>query len=221
MRIVVFSGLTHTGGLAVAALREADPEGKLIIVEPTVEKSAAAKKQFPWAEVLKMNVDEFIEYLKENAQLIDVFVACSDSDAVNYRFCKTALDTGVPVVIPVLNNPLNRELFQRSGISVIVDPYASIRPKLLEVLKTDGEISLYESFNSQIVLHAYRPASRVKPEIPEKGKIALLTVKADGSTISEARELDKNETLYVLGVKDVVRKCLESVRATRGRRATG
>jgi len=220
LRIVVFSGMTHTGGLAVATLREADPEGKLIIVEPTVEKSATAKKQFPWAEVLKKNVDEFIEYLKETAQLIDVFVACSDSDAVNYRFCKTALDVGVPMVIPVLNNPLNRELFQRSGVSIIVNPYASIKPKLLEALKADGEISLYESLNSQIVLHAYKPTSRVKLESPE-GEVCFLAVKADGSTVSKVREVDKNEVLYVLGVKDAVRRCLESVRAVRGKRVSG
>jgi Trk K+ transport system NAD-binding subunit len=212
--------MTHTGGLAVAALREADPEGKLIIVEPTVEKSAAAKKQFPWAEVLKKNVDEFIEYLKENAQLIDVFVACSDSDAVNYRFCKTALDMGVPMVIPVLNNPLNRELFQRSGVSIIVNPYASIKPKLLEALKAGGEIPLYESLNSQVVLQAYKPTSRVKLEVSE-GEVCLLAVKADGSAVSRVKEIDRNEMLYVLGVSDAVRRCLESVRTARRKRVSG
>jgi len=220
LRIVVFSGMTHTGGLAVAALREADPEGKLIIVEPSVEKSGAAKKQFPWAEVLKKNVDEFIEYLKENAQLIDVFVACSDSDAVNYRFCKTALDMGVPMVIPVLNNPLNRELFQRSGVSIIVNPYASIKPKLLEALKAGGEIPLYESLNSQVVLQAYKPTSRVKLEVSE-GEVCLLAVKADGSAVSRVKEIDRNEMLYVLGVSDAVRRCLESVRAARRKRVSG
>ena len=212
--------MTHTGGLAVAALREADPEGKLIIVEPSVEKSGAAKKQFPWAEVLKKNVDEFIEYLKENAQLIDVFVACSDSDAVNYRFCKTALDMGVPMVIPVLNNPLNRELFQRSGVSIIVNPYASIKPKLLEALKAGGEIPLYESLNSQVVLQAYKPTSRVKLEVSE-GEVCLLAVKADGSAVSRVKEIDRNEMLYVLGVSDAVRRCLESVRAARRKRVSG
>jgi len=221
LRIVVFSGLTHIGGLAVVALRDADPEGKLMIIEPTVEKSAAAEKQFPWAEVLKRNVEEFIKYLKENAPLIDVLVACSDSDAVNYRLCKAALDIGVPMAIPVLNNPLNKELFQRSGVSVIVDPYASIRPKLLEILKNEGKILLYESLNSRIVLHAYKPTSRIKLEFPEKDEVALLTVKADGSAISGVEELDKNETLYVLGAEDAVRKYLERVRVARSRRVTG
>ena len=220
MRIVVFSSLTHTGGLAVAALREVDPSGKFIVIEPTVEKSAAARKQYPWAEVLKKNPDEFLEYLKENAELIDVFVACSDSDAINYRFCRAALDLGVPLVIPVLNNPLNRELFQRSGISMIIDPYASIRQRLLEALRREGEIPLYESLNSQVVLHAYRPREKVRLEAKAAG-VVLLTVKADGTVKSGVEQVEKDETLYILGAKADVAKYLEGIRTAHGKRTPG
>lgn len=221
MRIVVFSGMTHTGSLALAALREADPAGKIIVVEPTIEKSAAAKKQYPWAEVLRKGIDEFIEYLRENSELIDVFVACSDSDATNYRFCKTAVDVGVPVVIPVLNNPMNRELFQRSGVTMVVDPYSSIRPKLLEVLKASGELLLYENMHGRVVLQAYKPPSKVKLKPPESGELILLAAKDNGTIIREPRELNEKEILYVLGVKDAVRKYLEGLRASRGKRASG
>jgi len=213
LRTVVFEGLTHTGIFAVNAVREADPEGRLIIVEPTIEKAEVAKKQFTWAEVLKKNIDEFVQYLKENASLIDVFVSCSDSDAINYKFCNTALESGIPVIIAVLNNPMNRSLFHRSGIRLIVDPFSTIAPQLLEILKPSGEIFLYESYNGHIALAAYKAGEAFKPVKSPLEEVVLMVVKPDGSVKINPEKVSKGEILYVFGRKEAVKNFLERVKS--------
>jgi len=213
VRTIVFSGLTHAGYLAVKAMREIDPNGKLIIVEPTDEKSEVAKKQFPWAEVLKQGIDESIRYLVENSEVIDVVIACSDSDAVNYRFCKAAIEAGIPLVIPILNNPLNKPLFKRGGIKTLIDPFSTIESRLNEILKPSGVIPLYESLNGKIALLAYRSTASFKPKTLKKDSATLLVSKMDGSATRRPKSVGKGETLYVLGEKETVKKYLESVEA--------
>ena len=211
MRTVIFEGLTHTGVFTVRAVKDADPKGKLIVVEPTVEKAEVAKKQFVGAEILKKGVDEFIQYLKENASLIDVFISCSDSDAVNYKFCSAALEAGIPVIITVLNNPLNRSLFQRSGVRLIVDPFSTITPHLLEILKPSGVIPLYESFNGHVALASYKAGETFKPP-KTSGDIVSMVVKKDGSVKINPDKVEKGEVLYIFGRRDAVRKFSESVK---------
>jgi Trk K+ transport system NAD-binding subunit len=210
LRTIVFSGLTHAGYLTVRAMREIDPNGKLIVVEATAEKLEVAKKQFPWAEVLRQGIDESIKYLTENSEVIDVVIACSDSDAVNYRFCKAAIEVGIPLVIPVLNNPLNKPLFQRGGIKTVIDPFSTIELRLHEILKPSGIIPLYESLNGKIVLFAYRSLVTFKPKTLKKGAAAILASKINGSATRRPRSVGKGETLYVLGEKETVKKYLES-----------
>ncbi len=213
MRTVVFGGLTHTGIFVVRFLREVDPKGRLIVVEPTVEKAEMAKKQFTEAEVIKKNIDEFVQYLRENAGLIDVFVSCADSDAINYKFCSTALEAGIPVIITVINNPLNRALFQRSGIRLIIDPFSTIGPRLLEILKPAGAISLYESFDGHVALAAYKAEKPFKPVKLPIEEVVLMVLKPDGSIKINPEKVAEGETLYVFGRKEAVKVFLERVKA--------
>ena len=133
MRSVVIGG-GHLAYFAVTALREIDPKGRIVVIEFTSEKVEMIKKTFPYAEAVLSSIEGVEEYISGNRFLIDVLVSATDSDALNLRYAKHSIRNNVPIVIAILNNPLNEPIFVRENVKYVVNPYKTITSKIKEIV---------------------------------------------------------------------------------------
>jgi len=143
MRSIVIGG-GHLAYFTVAALREIDPKGRIIIIEFTSEKVEMLKKTFPYAETVFSSIDKVEEYIIENRSLIDVLVSATDSDTLNLRYAKHSIKNEVPIVIAILNNPLNEPIFIKEKIKYVINPYKTITSKVKEIVNKFRVNMIYE-----------------------------------------------------------------------------
>ncbi len=135
MRTLVIGG-GHPAYFVINAVKESDPGGKITVIEFTKEKAEVLSKTFPYAEVLSMRIDEVDDYIRSNSVVLDAVIPATESDSLNLRYAKTALESSIHLTITVLNNPLNEEIFRKEGIKYIVNPFSHISSKIKEILGT-------------------------------------------------------------------------------------
>jgi len=143
MRSIVIGG-GHLAYFTVIALREIDPKGRIMIVEFTSEKVEMLKKTFPYVETVLSSMDKVEEYITENRSLIDVLVSATDSDALNLRYARHSVKSEVPIVIAILNNPLNELIFLKENIKYVINPYKTITSKIKEIVNKSRVNIIYE-----------------------------------------------------------------------------
>ncbi|MEM4425768.1 MAG: NAD-binding protein, partial [Candidatus Nezhaarchaeales archaeon] len=144
MRVLLIGG-GHSAYFAAETIRKIDLSGKLIIVEFTSEKVYVLSKLFPFAEMIQLDIDEVEGYIRANGRILDAVVAATESDSLNLRYCKVAKESNIPLVITIINNPLNAEIFLKEGITFIVNPYKMIPIELSEIL--DAKVNILYSFH--------------------------------------------------------------------------
>jgi len=133
VRSVVIGG-GHLAYFAITALRDIDPRGRLTIIEFTSEKVEMLKKTFPFADVVLSSIEGVEEYISRNRFLIDVLVSATDSDALNLRYAKHSIKIDLPIVIAILNNPLNEPVFAKENVRYVINPYKTIGSKIKEIV---------------------------------------------------------------------------------------
>lgn len=143
MRSIVIGG-GHLAYFAITTLREIDPKGRIIIIEFTSEKIEMLKKTFPYVEAVQQSVNRVEEYIAENRSLIDVLVSATDSDALNLRYAKHSVKNEIPIVIAILNNPLNEPIFIKENIKYLINPYKTITSKVKEIINKFSVNAVYE-----------------------------------------------------------------------------
>lgn len=198
MRSVIIGG-GHAAYFAITTLREIDFPGEITIIETTIEKAEVAKKQFPFAEVLNLEIDEIGEFLKVDRKEIDVLVTCTGSDALNLRLAKQAKEAGIPKVISVMNNPLNEVHFKKAGIDLIIDPFSLIEIKLKEVFSSALPIKLYEGMEKRVALYAIKASKACTPRVRPDPSCVLVLVKRKQKVITGLDKVSKGDTIYVMG----------------------
>ena len=220
MRTLLIGG-GHAAYFVANTLREIDVYGKLVIVEFTREKVEMLSKTFPFAEVLVQGIDEVEKYIGSNSVLLDAVIAATESDALNLRYSKTAISSSIPLVIAVLNNPLNSEIFSKEGIRYIVNPYALIPTKIKEMLDLFSTNTIYEFTSKDLMICAVK-ISKEKDlkkisKLLTKGEVAHLYTTVDGAIETDLNKLEVGGTLYVMGRKEKVKKILKKLEGV-GRR---
>lgn len=155
MRSIVVGG-GHLAYFAVTALREIDPKGRIIIIEFTFEKVEMLKKTFPYAEAVLSSIDKVEKYIAENRSLIDVLVSATDSDALNLRYAKHSIKNNVPIVIAILNNPLNESIFAKENIKYVINPYKTITSKIKEIVNKFRVNVIYEFSMIDAGIYAFK-----------------------------------------------------------------
>lgn len=162
MRTIVIGG-GHPAYFAITAFREIDPMGKIVVIEFTSEKVEVAKKTFPYVEAVFSSIDKVEEYVTSNRSLIDVLVSATESDSLNLRYAKHSIKNEIPIVIAILNNPLNEPIFIMENIKYIINPYKTIISKVKEIVnkfkvnkiyefsKFDGGIYAFKIENAEIL----------------------------------------------------------------------
>jgi len=206
----------HSAYFAANAIRKIDPNGKLIIIEFTSEKVEVLSKTFPFAEVILQEIDEVENYIKVNGGIIDAVIAATESDSLNLRYCKIARETVIPLAISILNNPLNREIFLKEGITYIINPYSLIPVELAEILGASINV-LYKSARSNLVIASVKILDESflleleKMMKQSSGASAVLVSKA-GEITTSLKEADLGGRLYLIGSKESIDKILRAAR---------
>lgn len=217
MRSVIVGG-GHAAYFAITTLREIDFPGEITIIETTIEKAEVAKKQFPFAEVLNLEIDEIGEFLKMDRKEIDVFVTCTGSDALNLKLAKQAKEAGIPKVISVMNNPLNEVHFKKAGIELIIDPFSLIETKLKELFSEGSAVKLYEGMEKRVALYAVKAPKAYKLKAKPDPSCVLILVKRKQKVIAGLEKVGKGDIIYVIGEAKKARKLASEIaRELRGK----
>jgi len=206
----------HSAYFAANAIREIDPDGKLIIIEFTSEKVTVLSKTFPFAEVILQGIDEVEDYIRNNGSILDAVIAATESDALNLRYCKIAKENAIPLTIAIINNPLNLEIFLKEGIRYIINPYSLISIELSELLDSPAHI-LFKSPKTRILLASVKVSdsetlAELKNELTRDENVSAIFASRSGEVTNLLREFDVGGRLYLIGEEESVKKLLKKVR---------
>ena len=215
MRTLIIGG-GHSAYFAANAIKEIDPEGKLIMIEFTTEKVNVLSKTFPFAEVILQEIDGVEEYIKNNGSILDAVVAATESDSLNLRYCKVAKESAIPLTISILNNPLNREIFLKEGITYIIDPYSVIPVELSEILGSPMNI-IYKSPKDQILITSIKLSEekllqKLRKELSRSLEISAIFVSQSGEITNTFRDIDLGGRVYLIGAQEKLEKILKIVK---------
>ncbi|MEM0320534.1 MAG: NAD-binding protein [Candidatus Nezhaarchaeales archaeon] len=214
MRVLLIGG-GHSAYFAAETIRRIDLSGKLIIVEFTSEKVYVLSKLFPFAEMIQLDIDEVEGYIRANGRILDAVVAATESDSLNLRYCKVAKESNIPLVITIINNPLNAEIFLKEGITFIVNPYKMIPIELSEIL--DAKVNTLYSFHRtgvqvvSIKVGDRRLLSQLKKEMAKNRDLTALFVSPVGEITNSIDEVDVGWRAYVVGYEEKVKRLLRIV----------
>ena len=214
MRVLLIGG-GHSAYFAANAIKEIDPTGKLIIIEFTSEKVEVLSKTFPFAEVLHQEIDEVESYIKTNASILDALIAATESDSLNLRYCKVGRENAIPLIIAILNNPLNYEIFAKEGIRYIINPYSFIPVELSEILGSATNI-IYKLPAGGVMLASIKIESeehmhKLRKELDKSNDISMIFVSRSGEIKNSLSELDLGGRLYLLGSEKKIKNILKMV----------
>jgi len=215
LRTLIIGG-GHSAYFAANAIKEIDPEGKLIMIEFTTEKVNVLSKTFPFAEVILQEIDGVEEYIKNNGSILDAVVAATESDSLNLRYCKVAKESAIPLTISILNNPLNREIFLKEGITYIIDPYSVIPVELSEILGSPMNI-IYKSPKDRILVTSIRLSEekllqKLRKELSRSLEISAIFVSQSGEITNTLRDIDLGGRVYLIGAQEKLEKILKMVK---------
>jgi len=215
LRTLIIGG-GHSAYFAANAIKEIDPEGKLIMIEFTTEKVNVLSKTFPFAEVILQEIDGVEEYIKNNGSILDAVVAATESDSLNLRYCKVAKESAIPLTISILNNPLNREIFLKEGITYIIDPYSVIPVELSEILGSPMNI-IYKSPKNRILITSIRLSEekllqKLRKELSRSLEISAIFVSQSGEITNTFRDIDLGGRVYLIGAQEKLEKILKIVK---------
>lgn len=212
MRTLLIGG-GHQAYFAANAIREIDPEGKLIMIEFTSEKVEVLSRTFPFAEVILQEIDGVESYIKGNANVLDAVIAATESDSLNLRYCKTARESAIPLVVPILNNPLNQDIFRKEGITYIINPHSIIPIELSEILGASTNI-LYRSPRSKVLVASIKISDErllleLKRALDQSNDLSAIFVSQSGEVTSSLNEADLGGRLYLIGSERSIDKMLK------------
>ena len=211
MRALVIGG-GHSAFFVVNTLKEIDPNGEIVIVETTIEKAGMAQKQFPFAEVLSLEIDEILNYVKGVKNNVDVLVVCTGSDALNLRIARAAVEAGVHRVISVINNPLNEPYFKKARVRLLIDPYSIIETKLKELLGVGLPVKIYEGLEKRVALYSIIVPKKIKIELEREPHSVYLLAKSKTKITAEfGMDLEKGDVLYIFGEAHEARNIAEKL----------
>ncbi|MEM0452349.1 MAG: NAD-binding protein [Nitrososphaerota archaeon] len=215
MRSIVIGG-GHSAYFVITTLREIDPKGKIIIIEFTSEKIEMLKKTFPYAEAIQQSVDRVEEYIAENRSLIDVLVSATDSDALNLRYAKHSIKNEIPMVIAVLNNPLNEPIFIKENIRCLINPYKMITSKVKEIVNKFSVNTVYEFSRINGGIYALKiEDTRILRKVQSfilKKNLPFFTISVDGKVrASSIKNIEIGDVVYVVCVDKNIRDLLEKI----------
>lgn len=215
MRTLLIGG-GHSAYFAANAIREIDPNGKLIIIEFTSERVDVLSKMFPFAELIQLEIDEVEEYIKGNGSILDVVITATESDSLNLRYCKVAKENAIPLTISVINNPLNTEILLNEGITYIINPYNLIPRELSEIFDAGTNV-LYKFQGTEISMASIKISDeqfllQLRREMAQSRDLSAIFVSKSGEITNSVEEVGLGGRAYIIGSEKTVEKVLKIAR---------
>ena len=215
MRVLLIGG-GHSAYFAANSIKEIDPDGKLIIIEFTSEKVEVLSKTFPFAEVVQQEIDGVESYIKSNASILDAVIAATESDSLNLRYCRVARENAIPLIIAILNNPMNKEIFLKEGVRYIINPYGIIPVELSEILGSATNI-IYKIPSGSVMMASLKVENedelrKLRRKLRGSDDVSALLVSTSGEIKSSIEEADMRGRLYLMGSEEKLKKILDSFR---------
>lgn len=212
MRYVVV-GSSHYTDSTLRTIRRADPYGIVFFVERSSEVAETIASRYK-AIPVSGDLTEMSTYKKAEIDVTDVFIAITDSDALNIKLAKIAYDVyKIPKIIILMNNPLNLEALPKS---------ASIKPITLQehfVSQLELELSMDEwveipmpmslgvkSLYYRFGKFSYKDLTPRKIKQELKGiEVAIIFFSSRGSIIeNEEKTLGMGDYMVIMGEKSMV-----------------
>lgn len=215
MRTLLIGG-GHSAYFVANALREIDPRGKLIIIEFTSEKVDALSKTFPYAEVIRQEIDGVEDYIRVNWNILDAVVAATESDSLNLRYCKVAKESTIPLAISIINNPLNSAIFLDEGITNIINPYSLIPVELSEILGASTNV-LFKSQRTRVLAISIKISDErllleLMKELSKSRDASAVFVSPSGEITTSIEEAGLGGIGYLIGSEERIGKFLRIAR---------
>ncbi|MBS7649223.1 NAD-binding protein [Candidatus Bathyarchaeota archaeon] len=215
MRTLLIGG-GHSAYFAANAIREIDPDGKLIIIEFTSEKVDVLSKTFSFAELIHLEIDEVEKYIGGNRSILDSVITATESDSLNLRYCKVAKENAIPLTISIINNPLNTEIFLNEGITCIINPYILISRELSEILDAGTNV-LYKFQRAVILMVSIKISDerfilQLKRELAQSRDLSAIFVSQSGEITNSVEEVGLGGRAYIIGSEERVEKVLRIAR---------
>lgn len=212
----MIGGGSHSAYFAINAIREIDPYGKLVVIEFTSEKVDVLSRMFPFAELIRLEVDDVESYIRSNSSIIDVVIAATESDALNLRYCKLSKENAIPIIVSIINNPLNAKIFISEGITYIINPYDFISKELAEIL--DADVNIPHRFHRTEVLLASIKISKdtllshLKRELNRSHNMSAIFVSKTGEVTNSIDKAGLGWRMYLIGARRSVEQVLKNIR---------
>jgi Trk K+ transport system NAD-binding subunit len=206
----------HSAYFVANSLREIDPQGKLIIIEFTSEKVDALSKTFPYAEVIRQEIDGVEDYIRVNWNILDAVITATESDSLNLRYCKVAKESTIPLAISIINNPLNSAIFLDEGIAHIINPYSLIPVELSEILGAGINV-LFKSKRTRVLAISIKISNErllleLMRELSRSRDASAIFVSPSGEITTSIEEAGLGGIGYLIGSEERIGKFLRIAR---------
>ncbi len=183
MRHIVL-GSSHYTPLIVTAIRESDPTGIIVILDRSRETAEALANMVGGKPVDGDPMDPRIQE-KAEMEKADIFIASSDSDAMNIKISEVAKKNyRIPLVITIINNPANIEEAISRGADYVISPSSPLQSHIKAILSTDKWVKASTPEFFGIDIYLYRAV-----------KTSML-----GITLSQIREELRGFEAYIVGL---------------------
>ncbi len=183
MRHIVI-GSSHYTALVLSAVRETDPAGLIIMIDRSREAAETLVSSIGGSFIVGDPTDPRIQEAA-GMDKADTLIATSDSDALNIKIAEIAKKNyKIPLVITLVNNPLNLEEAIARGSDYAISPSSPVQSQIKAIISTDKWVKATTPEFFGIDIYLYRTV-----------KTSVL-----GITLSQIREELRGHDAYVIGL---------------------
>ncbi|MGC9010236.1 MAG: NAD-binding protein [Sulfolobales archaeon] len=207
MRYIVVGSSSYVS-FVLNAIKEVDPRGIIFYIDRSQEISKMIASQFninyAYGDLLDPSV-----YQRINADMADVAIAATDSDALNIRLIELFKKVfSIPRVATIINNPMNISEYLRTGVDLIINPTATIESMMKAFISSDRWIksSTPELFGLDVYLNRFVKEtalgitlSYIRDAIKDLGDVLVFVVSREGKIIRDPLyELVEGDSVVVV-----------------------
>jgi len=218
----IIIGSSHYAQLAILAVREADPAGLVIVIDSSTEAAERLAASVGGKVVVGDPTDPRIHEAAEMDKA-DVIIAASDSDALNIKVAEIAKKTyGIPIVITLVNNPLNQDEAMTRGSDYVISPSSPLQSHIKAIISTDKWVKATTPEFFGIDLYLYRVVkssilgitlSQIREELRGYEAYAIGLTKTGSLIRDPSYELREGDVIVIVAPRGMGEAAVEKIRS--------
>lgn len=155
-------------------------------------------------------------YTIEKLEEFDIAIAALDDDVQNVAVARVAKSMGIPVIVAIIHNELNRDAALGEGVQGVISIERFVSGNLKLLLMPDTWIVMELSIAPSLAVAIQRIVKRsvlgigVKDllEVAKLSKVRVIAVDKVGNIVDEDRPLENGDSLVVIGSEPNVLKAV-------------